>query len=105
MKLLLGYSFALLLAALAAAPGFAAERPLEKVRIAVSSKSLGFLDTWAAKERGFFRNLYFQQQPYFVQVLKVSAVETLGQGFSHGLLGNNESTQALLHPYQTGIYQ
>jgi NitT/TauT family transport system substrate-binding protein len=32
----------------------AAER-LEKVRIAVSSKSLGFLDTWAAKERGFYR--------------------------------------------------
>jgi len=28
----------------------AAERGLEKVRIAVSSKSLGFLDTWAAKE-------------------------------------------------------
>ncbi len=35
--------------------GFSAERPPEKVRIAVSSKSLGFLDTWAAKERGFFR--------------------------------------------------
>jgi NitT/TauT family transport system substrate-binding protein len=33
----------------------AAERSLEKVRIAVSSKSLGFLDTWAAKERGFYR--------------------------------------------------
>jgi len=33
----------------------AAERGLEKVRIAVSSKSLGFLDTWAAKERGFYR--------------------------------------------------
>jgi ABC-type nitrate/sulfonate/bicarbonate transport system substrate-binding protein len=32
-----------------------AERPLEKIRIAVSSKSLGFLDTWAAKERGYFR--------------------------------------------------
>ena len=55
MKLLLRNCFALLLSALAAAPGFAAERPLEKVRIAVSSKSLGFLDTWAAKERGFFR--------------------------------------------------
>jgi len=37
----------------AIAPGVrAAERGLEKVRIAVSSKSLGFLDTWAAKERG-----------------------------------------------------
>jgi hypothetical protein len=35
----------------AIAPGVrAAERGLEKVRIAVSSKSLGFLDTWAAKE-------------------------------------------------------
>ena len=33
----------------------AAERAPEKVRIAVSSKSLGFLDTWAAKERGFYR--------------------------------------------------
>jgi len=38
------------------APGArAAERALEKVRVAVSSKSLGFLDTWAAKERGFYR--------------------------------------------------
>lgn len=37
------------------ASAWAAERPLEKIRIAVSSKSLGFLDTWAAKERGFFR--------------------------------------------------
>ena len=33
----------------------AAERAPEKVRIAVSSKSLGFLDTWASKERGFYR--------------------------------------------------
>ena len=33
----------------------AADRGSEKVRIAVSSKSLGFLDTWAAKERGFYR--------------------------------------------------
>jgi NitT/TauT family transport system substrate-binding protein len=35
--------------------GRAAERGAEKVRIAVSSKSLGFLDTWAARERGFYR--------------------------------------------------
>ena len=33
----------------------AAERGPEKVRIAVSSKSLGFLDAWAARERGFYR--------------------------------------------------
>jgi NitT/TauT family transport system substrate-binding protein len=33
----------------------AAEAALEKVHIAVSSKSLGFLDTWAAKQRGFYR--------------------------------------------------
>jgi ABC-type nitrate/sulfonate/bicarbonate transport system substrate-binding protein len=33
----------------------AAERPPERVRIAVSSKSLGFLDAWAARERGFYR--------------------------------------------------
>jgi len=39
----------------AAKTGNTAERGLEKVRIAVSSKSLGFLDTWAAKERGFYR--------------------------------------------------
>jgi ABC-type nitrate/sulfonate/bicarbonate transport system substrate-binding protein len=43
------------LALLSAPLGHAAERGLEKVRIAVSSKSLGFLDTWAAKERGFYR--------------------------------------------------
>jgi NitT/TauT family transport system substrate-binding protein len=35
--------------------GVAAERSPERVRIAVSSKSLGFLDTWAARERGFYR--------------------------------------------------
>jgi len=33
----------------------AAERAPERVRIAVSSKSLGFLDKWAAKKRGFCR--------------------------------------------------
>ena len=52
----LAKSFAALLIVSAAWQlGFAAERPAEKIRIAVSSKSLGFLDTWAAKERGFFR--------------------------------------------------
>ena len=52
----LAKSFAALLIVSAAWQlGFAAERPPEKISIAVSSKSLGFLDTWAAKERGFFR--------------------------------------------------
>src|SRR4026209_2284903 len=46
---------ALLIVSAAGHLAVAAERPPEKVRIAVSSKSLGFLDTWAAKERGFFR--------------------------------------------------
>ena len=32
----------------------AAERGREKIRIGVSSKSLGFLDTWVAHEKGFF---------------------------------------------------
>jgi NitT/TauT family transport system substrate-binding protein len=36
-------------------PIAAAEPSAEKVRIAVSSKSLGFLDTFAARERGFYR--------------------------------------------------
>ena len=36
-------------------PAWCAERSPEKVRIAVSSKSLGFLDVWAARERGFYR--------------------------------------------------
>ena len=45
----------LLLFACLAALGAAAERAPERVRIAVSSKSLGFLDTWAAKKRGFYR--------------------------------------------------
>ena len=48
--------FSCLLLTLTPAPTvIAAERAPEKVRIAVSSKSLGFLDTWAAKERGFYR--------------------------------------------------
>lgn len=34
--------------------GFAAEKR-EKIRIGVSSKSLGFWDTWVAHEKGFFR--------------------------------------------------
>lgn len=34
--------------------GMAAEKR-EKIRIGVSSKSLGFFDTWAAHEKGFFR--------------------------------------------------
>src|SRR3989442_2763169 len=34
---------------------FATEKGPERVRIAVSSKSLGFLDVWAAREKGFFR--------------------------------------------------
>jgi NitT/TauT family transport system substrate-binding protein len=51
-----GIGSCLILLALSATPvSHAAERGLEKVRIAVSSKSLGFLDTWAAKERGFYR--------------------------------------------------
>lgn len=55
MKFLMTKLAALLLLVTSLSPSFAAERPLEKIRIAVSSKSLGFLDTWAAKERGFFR--------------------------------------------------
>ena len=55
-RLTIGKIFtACLLAILVAPNACAAERGLEKVRIAVSSKSLGFLDTWAAKERGFYR--------------------------------------------------
>jgi ABC-type nitrate/sulfonate/bicarbonate transport system substrate-binding protein len=46
---------ALLLTSIIASTSTAAESALEKVRIAVSSKSLGFLDTWAAKQRGFYR--------------------------------------------------
>jgi len=34
---------------------FAAEKGNERVRIAVSSKSLGFLDVWAARGRGFYQ--------------------------------------------------
>jgi NitT/TauT family transport system substrate-binding protein len=46
---------ALLTIAVTRASG-AAERSVERVRIAVSSKSLGFLDAWAARERGFYRS-------------------------------------------------
>ena len=45
-------SFILVLAVVV--PSWCAEKSLEKVRIAVSSKSLGFLDVWAARERGFY---------------------------------------------------
>jgi NitT/TauT family transport system substrate-binding protein len=36
-------------------PAWCGEKNIEKVRIAVSSKSLGFFDAWAARERGFYR--------------------------------------------------
>jgi len=49
------FFIALLIVTVLAQIGLSAERAPEKVRIAVSSKSLGFLDTWAARERGFFR--------------------------------------------------
>jgi ABC-type nitrate/sulfonate/bicarbonate transport system substrate-binding protein len=39
-----------------AAPARPAERGLERVRIAVSGKSLSFFDAWAARERGFYRD-------------------------------------------------
>ena len=57
MKLNKGIRAWIVLAILLAAQlAMAAERGGEKVRIAVSSKSLGFFDTWAARERGFYRN-------------------------------------------------
>ena len=52
-RLLLGLILGVLIAN--APLSASAERNLEKVRIAVSSKSLGFLDTWAAREHGFYR--------------------------------------------------
>ena len=39
----------------AIAVGHAAERPRERIRVGVSSKSIGFFDTWVAHEKGFFR--------------------------------------------------
>src|SRR5688500_19152908 len=45
----------LILVVAAVVPAWCAEKSLEKVRVAVSSKSLGFLDVWAARERGFYR--------------------------------------------------
>jgi NitT/TauT family transport system substrate-binding protein len=55
-RLIFGKFLAAFVTTLVFAPAsHAAERGLERVRIAVSSKSLGFLDTWAAKERGFYR--------------------------------------------------
>jgi NitT/TauT family transport system substrate-binding protein len=45
----------LVLVVAAALPALCAEKSGEKVRIAVSSKSLGFFDVWAARERGFYR--------------------------------------------------
>lgn len=46
----------------AAAPLLAAERPRERVRIGVSSKSIGFFDVWAAHEKGFFRKQGFDSE-------------------------------------------
>lgn len=45
-----------------AAPSLAAERPRERVRIGVSSKSIGFFDVWAAHEKGFFRKQGFDSE-------------------------------------------
>jgi ABC-type nitrate/sulfonate/bicarbonate transport system substrate-binding protein len=54
--LLLRLLLALLATEIASRSLSAAERNLERVRIAVSSKSLGFFDVWAARERGFYRH-------------------------------------------------
>ncbi|MSP39057.1 MAG: ABC transporter substrate-binding protein [Deltaproteobacteria bacterium] len=40
----------------------AAERPRERVRIGVSSKSIGFFDIWVAHEKGFFRKYGFDSE-------------------------------------------
>jgi ABC-type nitrate/sulfonate/bicarbonate transport system substrate-binding protein len=40
---------------LAAGKSNAAERARERVRLGVSSKSIGFFDTWVGQEKGFFR--------------------------------------------------
>jgi len=45
----------LLLVIAAVVPAWCAEKRIENVRGAVSLKSLGFLDVWAARERGFYR--------------------------------------------------
>ena len=43
------------LVVLAAGSANAAERTRERVRLGVSSKSIGFFDTWVGHEKGFFR--------------------------------------------------
>src|ERR1043166_7882854 len=48
--------WASILTAAIAQTALAAERSAERVRIAVSSKSLGVFDVWAARERGFYRH-------------------------------------------------
>ena len=40
----------------------AAERPRERVRIGVSSKSIGFFDIWVAHEKGIFRKYGFDSE-------------------------------------------
>lgn len=40
----------------------AAERPRERVRIGVSSRSIGFFDVWAAHEKGIFRKQGFDSE-------------------------------------------
>lgn len=49
------FVISLLTSAWLASLGTAAGRAPERLRIAVSSKALGFLDTWSAKERDFYR--------------------------------------------------
>lgn len=46
---------ATLVMAFAVSVGYTAERLRERIRVGVSSKSIGFFDTWVAHEKGFFR--------------------------------------------------
>lgn len=40
----------------------AADRPRERIRVGVSSKSIGFFDTWVAHEKGLFRKYGFDSE-------------------------------------------
>ncbi|MBM4262450.1 MAG: ABC transporter substrate-binding protein [Deltaproteobacteria bacterium] len=61
---------------LVATSSLAAERPRERVRIGVSSKSIGFFDVWAAHEKGFFRKQGFDSEVITIRPnLSVVAVQ------------------------------
>ena len=105
-------TWASLILIIATAPAaWCAEKSLEKVRIAVSSKSLGFLDVWAARERGFYRKhgieaeIIAMRPPLTIGAIQAGEIDYAPPGVEHwhGAAPNEPLVQLGVVPFGGGI--